>query len=153
MKSHLIFPHEEDDLTVSIPPRWIKLHKYFIVCPKTQPLDGVQLVQRERRMEQGRVVLLQVSWQKENNFKFTEPQCGSTCFCDPVWIREHLLSNKTFIHWGINQHYTRVKLTERYGDYNVISDKLLAIITLNHHRLCALCAGPVDTAHRLIVGH
>lgn len=46
----------------------------------------------------------------------------------------------------------RVKLTKWHGDYNVISNELLAI-TLNHHGLCALCAVPVDTAHRLIVGH
>lgn len=60
--SHLIFPWEIDDLTVSIPPRQIKFHKYLVVRSKAESLDGVQLVQRERRMEQGLVVLLQVPW-------------------------------------------------------------------------------------------
>lgn len=33
--TNLVFPHEVDDVTVIIPPRRFKLHKYFVTCSKS----------------------------------------------------------------------------------------------------------------------
>lgn len=57
----LIFPHQVDDVTVSVPPRLLKLNVYFVACSKSQFFDGAQLLLWKRWREQGGVVLLQVS--------------------------------------------------------------------------------------------
>lgn len=67
--SDLVFPQQINDLAVSIPPRLVKLHKYFVVCSKPKPLDGVQLVQREGGLEKTGTLLLQVPWPKRSHWR------------------------------------------------------------------------------------
>lgn len=59
----LILPHQVDGFTVWAPPRHIKFHKYFVACAKSKVLNGVHLGWREWRVEQSRVMLLEVSCQ------------------------------------------------------------------------------------------
>ena len=49
--THLVLPHQIDDLTVGVPPGRLKLHKDLVVGAKAQPLDRVLLVEGERGAE------------------------------------------------------------------------------------------------------
>lgn len=59
----LILPHQVDDFTLWAPPRHIKFHKYFVACAESKVLNGVHLGWWEWRVEQSRVMLLEVSCQ------------------------------------------------------------------------------------------
>ena len=100
--SHLIFPYKVDDLTVSVPPGGIELHNYFIVCTETQSLDGVQLVQRERRIEQSWMVLLQVSWENTTHRNKLRYDHHWTALIHVAEESNKTAVNKRFVKYNVN---------------------------------------------------